>query len=280
MARKRVTPEEAIRNALMDADKGVQLSAISLMHVKNVGMEEIHTRQLSGEPQTASQLAQFFVDRATGFAQDLPGIQTFKFLFFYGKNEPQGSWYFTVVDGELTGGGDIPFSKHEPTTAGLQGQLMKHNEYLMGMLTDIVKTYAVASLSREAESRKEVMEAQMIVRDVLFNMRKEAHEHRMAELSFQRETQERQMLGRAIPNILNQLTGREIVSEGFADTQLIEGIATQVKPEQIKQLMAMGVIPQELGAVLISRFSKIVEKQNQEADALKHLPPETSEAAQ
>jgi hypothetical protein len=278
MARKRVTVEQAIKDALADADKGKPCSAISLMYVKGMGQEEIHTKQLTGEPQSAEQLAQFFISRASGYAQDLPGISNFRLVFFYGSNEPQAAFPFTVVEGELTAGGDIPYSKHEPTPTGLLGQLMKHNEVIMSMSNDLVKTYAVASVAREAEMRKEVMEAQMIVRDVIFNMRKEAHEARMEELKFQRESQERAMLGKALPSILAQLTGRDITTEAHADSELIDAIATKVSPEQIKQLMAMGIIPQEVGALLVARFAKAIEKQKQEAAAIKALPPENSEA--
>jgi hypothetical protein len=278
MARKRITVEQSIKDALADGDKGKPCSAISLMFVKGMGQEEIHTKQLSGEPQDPTQLAQFFVSRATGYAQDLPGISNFKLLFFYGSNEPQASQPFTVVEGELTAGGDIPFSKHEPTPTGLLGQLMKHNETLMSMATDMVKGLTLSSLQREAEQRKEVMEAQMIVRDVIFNMKKEAHEARMAELTFQRETAERQMIGRALPSVLAQLTGRDITTQAHADTELIDALATKVSPDQIKQLMAMGVIPQEVGAIVIARFAKTIENQKQEAAALKSLPPENSEA--
>lgn len=278
MARKRLTVEQVIVNALADADKGKPCSAITLMYVKGMGQEEIHSKQLNGEPQDAAQLAQFFVSRATGYAQDIPGISNFKLLFFYGSNEPQAAHPFTVVEGELTAGGDIPFSKHEPTPTGLLAQLMKHNETIMAMATQMVQGFAVSALQREEAQRKEVMEAQLIVRDVIFNMKKEAHEARMAELAFMRETREREMIGRALPSVLSQLTGRDITTEGHADTELIEALATKVTPDQIKQLMAMGVIPAEVGAIIIARFSKVIEKQKQEAAALKSLPPENSEA--
>ncbi len=277
MARKRVTVEQAIKDALTDSDKGKPCSAISLVHVKGLGTEEIHTKQLGGEPQDAEQLSAFFVSRATGFSQDLPGIQTFRLLFFYGGNEPQGSHPFTAIEGELTAGGDVPFSKHEPTPTGLLGQLMKHNEVIMSMQTDMVKGLTLAALQREQQQRGEVMEAQMIVRDVIFNMRKEAHEHQMEQLKFQRETQERQMFGKALPSILNGLTGREVISENHADTELVDAMAMRVKPEQLKMLIASGFIPQEMGALLAARFSKTLERQKAEAEALKQLPPENSE---
>src|SRR6185369_4745198 len=77
MARKRVTVEQAIAAALSDSDKGKPCSAISLVFIKGMAQEEIHTKQLTGEPQSAEELGAFFVARATGYAQDLPGISNF-----------------------------------------------------------------------------------------------------------------------------------------------------------------------------------------------------------
>lgn len=277
MARKRVTVEQWITQALADTDKGGPCSGMSLVYIKQVGHEEIHTKQFSGQTQDASQLAQFFIDRATGYAQDLPGLQTFRLLAFYGKQEPQASFPFTVSDGELTAGGDIPWAKHEPTQAGLLGQLMKHNEQLVAMAISITQTTAVAAIQREEAMRKEVAEAQLIVRDVIFNMRKETHEMHMAQLQFQRSTQERQMLGKAIPSIINHLAGRDVMPEEMADTALIDAMAMKVKPEHLQQLAQFGVIPAEMLPLLAARFQKAHEKRQAEEQALRSLPPENSE---
>src|SRR5271157_2018713 len=155
MARKRITIEQWITEALSDGDKGKPCSALSLVHIKGVGQEEVHTKQFTA-PVQPKQLAEFFIDRATGFAQDLSGLQTFRLLAFYGSAEPQAALPFTVADGELTGGGESPFAKNEPTQVGLLGQLMKHNEQVMGAMLDLTKSLAVQSIAHEAEMRKEV----------------------------------------------------------------------------------------------------------------------------
>lgn len=279
MARKRVTVEQWISQALADADKGAPCSGLSLVYIKTVGgHEEIHTKQFGGQPQDAAQLAQFFIDRATGYAQDLPGIQTFKLLAFYGKNEPQASFPFTVADGEMTAGNDVPYSKHEPTQQGLLAQLMKHNEQIMAMAIGITQTHAVAAVQREDSMRREVAEAQMIVRDVIFNMRKETHEMQMAQLQFQRSTQERAMLGKAIPSIINHLAGKEVMPEAMADTELIDAMAMKVKPEHLQQLVSFGIIDAQTGTLLAARFQRAIEKQKAEQVALAQLPPENSES--
>jgi len=279
MARKRVTIEQWIEEALSDVDKGKPCSALSLVHVKGVGQEEVHTKPLSGT-QNPKALAEFFIARATGFAQDLAGIQTFRLLAFYGSTEPQGAFPFTVAEGELTGGGETPFAKHEPTQTGLIGQLMKHNEQTMAMALDLAKTMAVSAVQREAAMRQEVNEAQLIVRDVIFNMRKEAHEWRLKELEFQRSSDERRMLGKALPSIINHLTGREAIPQDFADSELLDAMAMRIKPEMLQQLIGMGIITQEQGTMLAARFAQAIEQRKKEIEALKMVPPEDKETIQ
>jgi hypothetical protein len=276
MARKRITIEQWISDALSDGEKGKPCSAFSLVHIKGVGQEEVYTKQITA-PVQPKQLAEFFIDRATGFAQDLPGMQTFRMLAFYGSSEPQAALPFTVADGELTGGGESPFAKHEPTQAGLLGQLMKHNEQVMGMMVDLTKSLAVQSIAHEAEMRKEVNDAQMIVRDVIMNMRKEAHEMRMSELAFARSTEDRRLLGKALPTIINQLSGREVIPEAHADSELLDAIAAKIKPHMLQQLIALGILDTNEAALLTARFARATEERRKEIEDLKTVPPEETE---
>jgi len=276
MARKRITIEQWISDALSDGEKGKPCSAFSLVHIKGVGQEEVYTKQITA-PVQPKQLAEFFIDRATGFAQDLPGMQTFRMLAFYGSSEPQAALPFTVADGELTGGGESPFAKHEPTQSGLLGQLMKHNEQVMGMMLDLTKSLAVQSIAHEAEMRKEVNDAQMIVRDVIMNMRKEAHDMRMSELAFARSTEDRRLLGKALPTIINQLSGREVIPEAHADSELLDAIAAKIKPHMLQQLIALGILDTNEAALLTARFVRATEERRKEIEALKTVPPEETE---
>lgn len=277
MAKKRVTVEDWIVQVFADPDKGKPCTAIGLVHVKGVGYDEIHTKEFApGVPQDPKALAQFFVDRAEATSQDLPGVQTFKLLAFYGKNEPQNHHYFTAVEGSLTAGtSDTPFSRHEPTQVGILAQLMKHNETVMLMNTDIVRTYAVASLEREHEFRREQGEMTMILRDVLLNMNKEKHEMRLKELEFQRSTEERRMMGKALPTVINYLSGREVMPEHHADSELLDSLALKVQPEQLEMMVSAGFMTHEQAAVLAHRFQKARERAQQQADMVRTIPPET-----
>jgi hypothetical protein len=267
--RKRVTVQQWIAGALADDDKGAPCSCLSLMYLKGIAQEEIHTKQLTG-PQSAPQLAEFFIDRACGYAQDLAGIQTFKMLAFYGKAEPQASFPFTVADGQLTVGDNSSYSKHEPTVTGLLGQLMKHNEHIMGLNTQLVMGFAAEGM----QLRKDLSEATMLVRDAVMQMATIGHDNQMKVLAFQRETQERKAFGEALPAMVNHLTGREIVPEGFALAKTLEGMATRIGPNDLQMLVSMGkMTPQEAQALAL-HFAKVREEQEKERNLLKNAPAE------
>lgn len=281
MSRKRVTVEQWIATALQDTDKGAECSALCLMYLKGIAQEEIHTKELKG-PQNAKGLAEFFIDRACGYAQDLAGIQTFKMLAFYGKAEPQASFPFTVADGQLTVGDNSSYSKHEATPAGLLGQLMKHNENVMQMNLAMTTALITDSMS----TRKELAEATMLVRDAVMSFAQMGQQNHMAALAFQRETTERKMFADALPAMVNHLTGREIVPEGFALAKVLEGMATRINPNDLQMLVSMGKLTPQEAQALAGHFAKVREDNEKQAALLKTLPSEelqltkSSEAAE
>lgn len=284
MRKNRITIEEWLSGALSDTEKGGPCTAIALVHMRpnGVGQEEVYAKQMvgtNGEIQTVkvSDLASKITSSAVYFVQDIPGIQTFKILAFYnGGSEPRASHTFTVADGDLTAG-DIPYSRFEANERGLLGQLMKHNQDMMNMLSGIVQTTAVQSVLREKELRQDLREAEMIVRDVLLTMRKDAHQMKMEELQFQRQTQERAQLGRALPSIVNGLANREVFSENTADTELIDAISLKITPDHVNMLMTMGLLDKQQATILLARIAKTKERIRAEQEALRVLPPEDSE---
>jgi hypothetical protein len=269
MARKRVTVQQWIADALADTDKGAECSCLSLVYLKGLAQEEIHTKPLSG-PQSAPMLAEFFIDRACGYAQDLAGIQTFKMLAFYGKAEAQASFPFTVADGQLTVGDNTSYSKHEPTQAGLLGQLMKHNEHIIGLNTQLVMGFAAEGM----QLRKDLSEATMLVRDAVMQMATTGHDNQMKILAFQRETAERKAFGEALPAMVNHLTGREIVPEAFALGKVLEGMATRIGPNDLQMLVTMGKMTVQEAQALGVHFAKVREEQEKTKNLLREVPPE------
>jgi hypothetical protein len=275
MSQNRVTVEQWITEALRDPDKGKDCSGLALVHLKagGVGQEEVHAKPISG-PQDFRALAQFFIAKACGHAQDLPGQQFYKLLAFYGSQEPQASFTFAVFEGNLAAGDKTPWSKHDPSQTGLLAQLMKHNETLMGFAVQVVQGVAAGSFQRDIAHQQEKAEMTVILRDVLLNMKKEEREARMEQLKFERESAERQMLGRALPSMLNYATGREIIPESHADSQIIESLGLRVTPEHLQLMVGMKMITQEESLLLAARFTKIREEHEKKQAALRQAPSE------
>jgi hypothetical protein len=277
MARKRVTLEQWLVEALSDNDKGGPCTTISLQYVKagSGSLEEIHSKSIK-PPVEAKSLADFFNNKATGYAQDLPGIQTFKLLAFYGgSDQAQATHPFTVIDGEINAGGESAFARHEPTEKGLQAQLMKHNEVVTSLLTQICQTLAVQSVQREQQMRAEVAEANVIVRDVIMNMTDKQNAHQLAMLAYQRETVERQAIMKALPMGINALAGREVVPQGYADTEILDAMALKVQPQHLQVLQQMGILTPDQVTLLAARFTKTLEEKAKEAALIRTIPGET-----
>lgn len=275
--RKRVTVEQWITEALSDPDKGKPCNMLALSHVKMVGTEEVHSKAIEG-PQNFKGLADFFINKACAYSQDLTGVQSFRLQAFYNANEPQASFTFTVFEGNLTAGEAAPWSKHEPTPTGLLAQLMKNNEFLMSQNTTLTQGFTGMLMAAFVEHNKEKAEMHMILRDVLLNMRKEDHAMRLEQLKFERESTERAMMGKAMPALMNYITGREVVPEQYADSQIIEAMALKTTPQHLQLLASSGMVTQEQALLLAARFTKIREEHEKRQQALKTVPSEESNA--
>ena len=277
MGKRRVTIEQWLLEALSDDDKGGPCTTVSLVYCRpgSGNHQEIHSKSLKGTTTNSKSLADFFQNKATGYAQDLPGIQTFKILAFYnGSDQPQAEFPFTVSDGEMTAGNDVPYARHEPTEKGLMGMLMKHLEVSNSLLMQISQTVTIQAVLREKELRAEVAEANTIVRDVIMNMTKENHAHELAKLQYVRESEERRMLGKALPSAINYLAGREVVPQQLADSEMLDAMAEKVKPEHLQMLVQMKIITSEQATLLAARFTKTLEERAKERAILKTVPAE------
>jgi hypothetical protein len=88
------------------------------------------------------------------------------------------------------------------------------------------------------------------------------------------------MIGRAMPSMLNYITGREVVPEAHADSQIIESLALKVTPQHLQLLVGSGMVTQEEAMLLAARFSKVKEEAEKRKAALHVIPPEDKENEQ
>ena len=144
----------------------------------------------------------------------------------------------------------------------------------MQMCMSITQTFAVGALQREEGHRREQAEMTVIMRDMLLAQRKEMLEAELQKLQFQRQSDERLLIGKLVPSLANYLTGREVIPQSHADSEILDAIAMKIKPEHIALLTQVGILDEQQAAVLAARFTKTrVEAEKRQA-LLKTMPPE------
>lgn len=283
--RKRQTVDQWLESVTAEVIDNKHCSAITLLHLKGVGgaTEEVATKPLEGTI-NPSELANFFVGRAEGFSQDLPGIQTFKLLAFYGTNEPHNPFHFTTSDGTVMSRSESVMSAHEPTPTGLLGQLMKTLEVkdmrlqeahmnMMSMAQGIM-TMCFGPHGLIQGSVRSQLEAVEVVKDAMLDMHKERKQLVLEEHKAAQDLQMRKAIIDAIPHFANRLSGREIFDEGMNDTKILKALAHKITPQDMELLVAMGKMSKEEAMVLSGRFAAIVEQDRKDAEALKTVPSE------
>ncbi len=285
MAKRRQTVDTWVQTVISDVIDGRQCSAVTCLHLKGMGgaTEEVVTRPLDG-PVNVKELADHLVGRAEGFAQELPGLQTFKLLAFYGTAEPHNPFHFTVSDGSVISRSEAMQTAHEPTPTGLLGQLMKHNEQLVQQnmaltqsnmqLAQSVLGMCLGPQGVIAQSRQSELEAIAVVKDATLGMLKERKEARIEELKAVQELQTRKAIMDAIPHLVNRWTGHEVFSEQANDSAIISKLAMKVTPQDLEMMVQMGKLSQEEALILSARFAAIVESKKKEMAALQTVPSE------
>lgn len=284
--KRRMTVEQWVQTVITDVVDGRPCSAIACAHLKGMGgaTEEVVTKPLEGGPVNAKELADYFIGRAEGFSQELPGLQTFKLLAFYGTSEPHNPFHFTVSDGSLISRTEAMQTAHEPTPTGLLGQLMKHNEALVQQ--NMLLTQNNMQLSQSiigmclgpqgiiAQARQTELEAIGVVKDATLDMFKQRRELRLEEIKAAQELQTRQAITAAIPQLVNRFAGHEVFSETSNKAAIIDRLAMRISPEDLELLVQMGKITKEEALLLSAQFAAIVQEKKKELEALKAVPPE------
>jgi hypothetical protein len=286
VAKRRLTVDQWVHQVISEVVDGKACSAVSLLHLKGVGgaTEEVVTKPLEGTV-NVKELADNLIGRAEGFSQDIPGIQTFKLIAFYGSNEPHTPFHFTTSDGNIISRTEAAQSAHEPTPAGLLGQLMKHNENLMHQNNQLVTANMTMAQGMMAmcfgndgvvqRSMRAQLEAIEVVKDASLDMFDKRRQLVLEEHKAAQELQTRKAIIDAVPHLVNRWTGHEVFDEKSNRAKLLETIALKMSPDDLKLLVEMGKISKEESLVISAQFAAIVEEKKKELEALRKVPSET-----
>lgn len=289
MAKRRQTVDQWVQSVISDVVDGKACSAIALLHLKGVGgaSEEVTTRPLEGTT-NVKEVSDHLIGRAEGFSQDLPGLQTFKLIAFYGSNEPHNPFHFTTSDGNVVSRTETMMSAHEPTPTGLLGQQMKHIEALIAQNTQLTMANMTMAQGMMAmcfgpegivqRSIRSQLEAIEVVKDASLDMFKQRRELVLEEHKAAQDLQTRKALIDGIPHIVNRITGREIFDDKANKAAIVDMMALKITPADLELLVQMGKITKQEALVLSAQFAAIVEEKKKEIEARKQAPTEEGEA--
>ncbi len=252
---------------MSDPDKEGSCIALSLVHMVGASDKEIHTVRLIGKALLHRDLADLFQKKADAYSQDLPGVQTFCLLAFYGDNdkEPQARHPFTVT-GDLGLGDGSGLLTEPPTQNGLLQQMMRHTESMVQLTyraTAQVQDTLIRSNDSQARQIHDLQEENYRMLEVLktyiLDRENHRHDHEMKELEYQRSSAERQKWLALAPSLVNQILGKQIFPQNTEDSALIEAAAEHLSREDMQKLAAK--LPQEIMLPLLKRFEGHVKKQ-------------------
>lgn len=269
----RQTLDQWIFEALTDEDKDAPCTALSLVHRVGVKEQEVHTTQLGSKQWDAKGLAKMFLGKAENYAAELPGVQTFNLLAFYGGRTQYEALKPFMVNGES----EMPgLATEGPTKEGLVQQAMRHTEAMTQMalrqttsMTSAMTAMFEMVVRENMNLRKENQDATIIVRDAVLAMNEKKEESAFKRLKYERDTQERSKWLSFGPAFINTLLGKEIFPQSTADTALIDTIAESISEDDIQRLAASGVIKPEVWGPLAQRMAKTIERKRLAAEQAK-----------
>lgn len=276
----RQTLDEWVHEALTDPDKKEPCTRIVLIHRQGVRELELHTTQIGSRQWSAKDLANMLHSKAQNYAAELPGMQTFCLLAFYGESPQWGA----IRPFQCPGQEELPgLGTEAPSKEGLVQQAMRHTEAMTQMA--MRQTNAMCQsmnqmfdqVVRENISlRKENMEAMAVVRDAIMRLTTSANESAMKRLEYERTSQERSQWLGLIPALANGLLDREVFPQETADSVLMREVAENLTEEDFR-LLSKRLRP-EVMAPLAKRFAKILADKrgakDQAARALASVDPE------
>ena len=284
-SKKRHTVDSWVESTISEVINGKGCSLISLLHLKGIGgaSEEVMSKPIEVTV-NPHDLAENLIGRAEGFSQDLPGLNTFKLIAFYGSNEAHNPFHFTTSDGSLMSRSETVMSAHEPTPTGVLGQQMKHIEALIAQNNQLVTanmttanaiiTMCFGPSGLVRESIQSQLEAVAVVKDAMLDMHRQRKELIIEESKAVQDLEMKKAVIDFIPKIANRLTGREIIDEKSNRAEMFEMIAEKINPQDLELFVAMGKITKEQALVLSAQFAAIAEEKRKEREALNKVPSE------
>ena len=273
VGRKRVTLESWIKDAVTDDDKDGHCTMLACVHiVGSVEKDEVHTVKLGGPKQwTPRELAALFQSKAEAYSQNIPGVQAFALLAFYGGREEAEAKHRFNIMGESEYGDSGVGVTEAPDGKGLLAQGMRHLEVStqmmlkqMGVVLEASNRTIALLTDQNEKLMAENHEALTVVKEIVLGQQTAVHQHKMEQLQHARSTEERRKWLTFAPALINTLLGRDIFPQSTADTALVETIAEALTEDDIRKLADM--LPPQLWGPMAQRMTKVLQARRQSAE--------------
>ena len=287
MSFKRKSLETWINEAMTDTDKEGQLSMISLVHMVGMQTKEIHTTKFGGKTIQAKELAEMLRGKAETHCQDIPGVQTFQLLAFYGnKQNHEASLPFVVNVSQDNNNGlwtEPPTEQGRTQMEMRRGEMLFQQVYRRQQVMDETMIRMLELSNRHNEKLlRENQDAFGIVKDMIMEKALNDHNRQMEALKFERATGERKKWMSWAPMLINTILGREVFPQSAADTSLVEAIAESLGEDDIMKL-AGAIKPELMGPLAARMQAYMVKKEKEESDIKRlsefHSPDPEADAA-
>lgn len=270
----RQSAEEWVRRCLLDKDKGAPCTAFALVHIQGGGhTTEIHSKPLPDKVpiETAESIAETLESIATNHAEGLPGSQQYQMLAFYGGRKTAQAFRPFLRQGytELEG-----LATESAGPQGVMAQSMRHLEakgmaYIKGVtsLLDAQTRYIEVQMLRENGLRHENAQLFGAFKDLLMAEMQTRHDRRMEELAYQRSSEERRMMLKAVPGLVNTVAGKEVFPQNVEDSFTMDAL---IEAALKKGPAALGILQQlDLPApaqlALANRFQRAMNARENES---------------
>jgi hypothetical protein len=287
MARKRQSLESWIEEARTDVDKTTKLRAIALVHrVGAMGAStELHSLVFGDRDIKSKDAADMFQAKAESFAQDLPGVQIFNLLAFYGENTtPESVHPFTAQPIRDSNEHDGMFTE-APTAEGRTMQRMRHEEMFIQQVfrrQQAQDEYAIRFMdatSRQmdqmnkaiSELRHESTETFTVVRDLMVAQADKTHTYEMAKVKAVTDSQERKVWMSLLPAMANMVTGRKVFPDSIVSQTMFENIIDHLEQSDVTAIASK--LPPHIVAPMMSYLVERQEqKQREQAEIERSVP--------
>src|SRR5271157_6073283 len=280
-----------LAHAVSDPDKEGGCNAFVMHHTIAGGKKGdfVHKMARGSSEWDLKKVEEVLEAKAAMFVQEKPGRQVFRVYPFYGgRGEAEGYFEFSKERQE-EGVGSLT---EEPDIRGQTSQQIRHNEALGGLYVSGINQLMGHMLEHNRQLAQEASDLRRdnsqnfeTMKGMVLQMESHAHEMKMREMEFERTSVFFRKASELAAPLLNTLTGREIVPQSFADSQLLEAIVVHMAAQEDGTgsgdalYKMMETFPQHIQVSIMARASEIMKKKRLEREEIARMNPFRDPAA-